>query len=205
MLTKEQVLEIIQERPKSYVPFLKKNFPDTYNAIALGEFASFGENLFNFIYPHSRHTCVECGERCSFKQFSHGYYEFCSYSCRAKNKKSYLNAHNEDGSIKESVRSKNAKRFIETSRKREETCEEKYGQTLQSLATASRARKYQARIPDVLKDKAWCSVYSKSLVELATELNVPYSMVLKQFRNHGISRKRSAVDHLQRNANSTHI
>jgi len=86
---RDYVTRVISLTPKGYAPFVRtldfvKNIEDSAGQ-------TFGEKLFNWLNPSKDISCVQCGQPTQFKQLSHGYYDFCSYTCRAKHNQSYKN------------------------------------------------------------------------------------------------------------------
>jgi len=76
----EQLRLIYNTYPKSYKHLLKR-----MNIAQLE-----GEDLY-LALGNKKSCCLVCGTPTSFKQISHGYYDYCSCSCRAKDKESYKN------------------------------------------------------------------------------------------------------------------
>lgn len=73
---------------------IKNNFPDLYlemsNYLKSEEWVlnhNFGTKFYCFLSDiKSRPSCKECGGETKFKQFSFGFFEFCSARCSARNK-----------------------------------------------------------------------------------------------------------------------
>jgi hypothetical protein len=102
---------------------IKNNFPDLYlemgNYLKSKEWISefnFGIKFYCFLNNiESLPACKECGEKTKFKQFSFGFFEFCSSKCSARNKETrkkcgetcfskYGHVNIAHGSIKEKIK-----------------------------------------------------------------------------------------------------
>lgn len=85
------VARLIRDVPNGYMNILANQHPDIIENIDQLDYPTRGERLFNWYHNFPKNECTECGNKCSFKQFSEGYYRFCSASCRARHNKSFLN------------------------------------------------------------------------------------------------------------------
>jgi len=121
---KEQLIIIYNTYPKSYKPLLKR--------MNITEWE--GEELY-LALGNKKGVCAVCDKDTAFKQISHGYYEYCSCSCRAKDKESFKN-----GTTPNAI--KKRKDFHESLTEGEKTSRfskivsakrEKYGQSMQDM------------------------------------------------------------------------
>ena len=185
---KADVLGIVDTIPKGYMNKIKKQYPLFYLHLWELGYDTIGENFYNWIYPNCDKSCKVCGSACTFKQFSRGYYEFCSCSCKAKLFDANKNAHTKLGECKGKEKIK-AKAGISRN-KANVTCIERYGQDLNNISATNRHNEYVKNIPPQLLDYSYCDNTNKSLVGLANELGVSYIMVRKAFASHGINPKK---------------
>lgn len=153
VIAKSEVLDLITQYPNGYSSTLRYKHKDLIEHLntEFSEFKTIGEKLYNWVYDDIKNSCITCGQRTKFKQFSHGYFEFCSPSCRAKHFECYKNAHDDDGNLKgiEKIR-KNAQAAIKLAT---ETCVTKYGKTPQEIMVdAVKQTRFQA-LPLELQDR----------------------------------------------------
>jgi hypothetical protein len=177
--------QLIADFPKSYVPKIKKHHPDFIAWLNDQPYNSFGERLYNWRYVDCVKCCVVCSSTTHFKQFSHGYYEYCSCSCRAKHNQSYKNAHDVEGRSK--GKNKLSVKSEASHKKRITTMIDRMGSDFRTKLSVDRAQRYVARIPDELKDYDYCSSTNTSLMSVSQSLSVPFSMVQKAFKKFNIS------------------
>lgn len=64
---------------------IKKNFPETYEAINSMGHSSWFTNLYDFINGKNNKLCPECGKQLEVKIFNLGYQTYCSTKCKNKN------------------------------------------------------------------------------------------------------------------------
>jgi hypothetical protein len=178
------VEELINQFPKSYVHKLKKQYPQFVNYLGTLPYSSVGECLYNWVYPNAKNTCIVCQNSCAFKQFSRGYYDYCSVSCKAKHLKAHKNAHTADGKCKGILQIKrSAAKAVE---KRKQTILDTQGVSLGEYSTKKRQASYMESLPKELLDADFCAKSQKSVTSLAKELNVPFVTVRNAFKRHGI-------------------
>lgn len=191
--------QLMLDFPRSYVPIIKKQYPDFILWLNTQQYDTFGERLYNWRYNQCIKTCVVCSSSTQFKQFSHGYYEYCSCSCRAKHKQSYKNAHDDSGQCKGRV--KLALCAPLSRQKRYDTIAETFGIDPKIHISNIRAQKYIDRIPDELKSYEYCRSVDTSLVSVATTLGVPFNMVRQSFKKFSIlppkARKGTSYDEIE--------
>lgn len=128
---KKDLCEFLKGSPRGYSKMLSKKYPNLESILRerYGDSMSVGEMLYSLYYNDNiNNECNTegCSNTTSFKQFSHGYYDYCSYSCRAKSKKSYMNVHKSE-SAKEKAIAGIRKSAKKAKQKREKTCLERYG------------------------------------------------------------------------------
>jgi hypothetical protein len=91
-MNRKEFAKLLKEKPSGYSLVIKYRHEDFKKKIcSIDPNRSFQENLYLWFYKKKPSLCKICDNPCSFKQFSHGYYEYCSCSCRAKDKKSFKN------------------------------------------------------------------------------------------------------------------
>lgn len=176
--------QIISETPNGYMNRIKRELPDLIDYVNTLPHKTLGERFYNWYYPNAKNTCSACNSRCTFKQFSHGYYTYCSPSCRAKDKQSYKNAHDSNGKCKGVSKIKAAAE--DAVYKRKNTVLANTGSSLSEYATKSRHDSYVSKLPSQLKDVQFCTSNTKPLSVLAAELGVPTYTVKRAFKQFGI-------------------
>lgn len=178
------IKQIIKETPNGYMNRMKKEFPNLINYLNTLPFDTPGERFYNWYHVNVTNTCKTCNARCDFKQFSHGYYEYCSPSCRAKDKQSFRNAHDADGKSKGITKNKRAAH--NAIHKRKQTVFEQSGTSLGQYSTMKRQESYYNKLPSQLKDSQFCLENTKCVTELAREFDLPTYTVKNAFKYHGI-------------------
>lgn len=188
---KDTIRQLVETNPSGYSTTIRFKYPELCQWLK-DTYPSRGEGLYRWLYGISPPLCTECkAVECKFNSIHNGgYREFCSCSCRAKYNKSYKNAHDSDGGLKQSAKDKNSEKAPASQVKRLATYSDKTGgRDMHSDIVATRARKYQEKIPPELKDIEYCKKVKVPLDELARQLKVPYSMVLNHFREHGLTQQ----------------
>lgn len=183
-----ELLGVVSTTPNGYMNKIKKQYPLFYLYLREQSYDTIGESFYNWVYPDIDKKCKVCGSDCAFKQFSRGYYDFCSCSCKAKLYEANKNAHTASGECKgkEKIKAKS----IVSREKANNTCIARYGRDLKNVSAKNRHDEYIKSIPTQLLDYAFCNDTQKSLVGLAKELGVSFFMVNKAFKFHGINPKK---------------
>lgn len=82
---RDYALRVIASQPIGYMNLFRTQLPHILAEFNHLPFETHGERLFNWLYPNSRRTCIECGVPTKFYNLSSGgYRDFCGCSCRAK-------------------------------------------------------------------------------------------------------------------------
>lgn len=185
---KPTIKELVETNPSGYSNTLRFKYPELCQYLK-DTYPSRGEGLYCWLYDAQPPMCLECKQvQCEFNSIHNGgYRQFCSCSCRAKYNKSHRNAHNADGSLKESARAKISAAGAESRKKARETYKKVHGTDMYADIVKNRVIAYEARIPAELKDIEYCKQVKIPLDQLAIKLGVPYSMVLNHFREYGLS------------------
>lgn len=191
MITQSEVLELITNFPDGYSSKLRFKHPDLIEYLNLtfsGD--TIGEKLYQWIYPDKQNSCTVCGKSCKFKQFSYGYHNYCSCSCRAVHKKSNLN-----GLTTHAIEKRNQWRANRTAddiakqvEKRRNTNLERYGSTGKKLSAEYLAQKEIGKVGQEVYNKLsnfeWLSeeYKIKTISRIAKDLGVTYSYVAKYIK-----------------------
>ena len=196
---KTLLLDIIKKYPKGYSSTLRHKYPELLSKILALPYKTLGEKMYVFIYGNVDHFCKleNCFELTQFKQFSHGYYEFCSCSCRAKYNKSNLNGLTDSAlmkkgntlklHLKDSVFKQN--RQI----KMENTHLKNHGVSHWSKTEQFRNNHsafYANKRPPELNNYEWLYdnyiTNNKTIVKIASELNTTWEVVSRALIRHNI-------------------
>ena len=188
---KNIIIDIINEYPNSYIWKIRKLYPELNSWLNekkdINGYLTFGESLYNWLFDNIDKTCI-CGNNTKFKQFSHGYFEYCSYSCRAKAKQSFMNAHNTDGTCKGIEKIKSS---IEIAiKKRKQTIIDRYGISMNVLCSERSKKLFYKKLPSELKSYDFCSEYKGTAKDLAEQLLISDSTVRNAFKLHKIKLQR---------------
>lgn len=187
---KKIILDLITKYPHGYSSILRHKYPELLKKIYLLQYPTLGEKIYIFINGEIEHICKTpmCEKLTKFKQFSHGYYEFCSSSCRAKFNKSNLNGLTKNALDKKRNTLKNNLNdpiFKENRKKKmEETSLKNYGVTHWSKTEQFRniqGKIYDENRPQELNDYVWLYdqyiTKNKTITKIADELNTSWDIV----------------------------
>lgn len=188
MLTKLEFLELTKKYPRGYTSTLRFKHPDLIEFLDKNYTgATIGEKLYKWTYPESRSVCKFCDNTCNFKQFDHGYFEFCSCSCRAKYNKSHLN-----GLTPESISKRNDWRENRTQleiedqkRKFSETKLARYGSLniprSPDFFDTLDIKRYGPETHSKLSNREWLEEQykTKTIQQIGNEVGVTYEIVSK--------------------------
>lgn len=179
----EYAHSLVQRYPKGYMNYIQKQIPELLEKFIDLPYKKLGERFYNWLYPNSFKTCKKCNTCTKFKQFSHGYYEYCSYSCRAKDKESNLNGLTQQAVDKRKQWRKNLTKIEKNKiyQKVKKTRIDLYGvDSLKNLNKLSQKTFAELR-PQQLNDKSWLHeqyvVNKKSKVQIAKELQTTFDVV----------------------------
>jgi hypothetical protein len=195
------VRQIILENPKGYasiIRFKHKAFKEWITDTAEG--VTFSEKLYNWMYPGCKNTCVYCGQKTKFDQFSNGYQKFCNCSCRAKHFECNKFTLSPEIIFKrnESLRSRSKQVLQDVKKKRNDTLLQKFGPDATRILYERSRLKYNEKhyTIDALKklsDKEWLEsehiINKKTIGIIAHSLNVGNSAVQLAFKKHGIKNR----------------
>jgi len=98
--TRDEVLDLILKVPNGYANTLRFKHREFMDELSKGEGRTIGEKLYRWLNPDINPSCKLCGNRTNFKQLRHGYFDFCSMSCRAKYFESFKNGASKDAVAK---------------------------------------------------------------------------------------------------------
>lgn len=184
------IKELVETNPSGYSNTLRFKYPELCQYLK-DTYPSRGEGLYCWLYDAQPPMCLECKQvQCEFNSIHNGgYRQFCSCSCRAKYNKSYKNAHNADGSLKQSIRAKNSEKAPVSLSKRLTTYKATHGKDMWEANTKMRLDKYLDGFPADLKSREFCSNTMHTWTELAEMYNVPFCTIRNVFKMHQIKPK----------------
>lgn len=179
------LIALVDNNTRGYTHILKKKYPSLEQNLRVryGNEKSLGEMLY-CLYNNDKvsSSCLHCGEPTKFKQFSHGYFDYCSYSCRAKAKKSHMNVHNDPAAKKKAIKSIKKTSHIALE-KRKKTSKDRHG--VEHFAQHS---DYRSKVLSTMVERYGTPIAQHvHLAEDQKSLLVPNSEILKSLVQSGES------------------
>jgi len=81
MLTKNEVIDLIEHNKTSYYQIVKYRYKDLFAYVKTLKGQSLAEQLYNYCYPGD-YKCLTCGtDKVKFQEFTTGYKKYCSHKC----------------------------------------------------------------------------------------------------------------------------
>lgn len=81
-MTKQYLLDIIDNFKSNYSIIIKQNYPDIYSEInSKYLYTKFSQRLYHYIFGEDIGNCLICGDKCKFGRINIGYSKYCSYKC----------------------------------------------------------------------------------------------------------------------------
>jgi hypothetical protein len=87
MLTKNEVIDLIEHNKTSYYQIVKYRYKELFAYVKTLNGQSLAEQLYNYCYPGD-YKCLTCGtDKVKFQEFTTGYKKYCSPGCVSRSDK----------------------------------------------------------------------------------------------------------------------
>jgi hypothetical protein len=188
---RQYLLRLMKENPRGYSGMLHASLPNILIQIDDQPYDTPGERTYTWVYQTKPPECVatNCNNITNFKQFSEGYYRFCSSSCRATTLES-----NKNGLTDTAIEKRKQWRQSLTPSARKQLGNKiknsilaNNGENYYVAMGATNSRRLSASRPTNLNDRDWLQEEhkTKSLAIIAHEQGTTWDIVRNAVDRHG--------------------